>query len=116
MSWRTSRNAWPWAIGSRNPPPRHQGNLFLTDEAHRLEAEVGLQRQLDLGCAVEWLEAAEIHRRFPAYDGAGYAGGTLGPLDGSVDPTAVLQGYVRKSASLGVEYLTSEAAGLTKKR
>jgi FAD-dependent oxidoreductase domain-containing protein 1 len=105
------------AVGDFKPEPaaRHQGNLFLTDEAHRLDAEVGLQRQLDLGCAAEWLEAPEIRRRFPAYDGAGYAGGTLGPLDGSVDPTAVLQGYVRKSASLGVEYLTSAAAAFTKK-
>jgi FAD-dependent oxidoreductase domain-containing protein 1 len=96
-----------------DPAPRHQGNLFLTDEAHRQEAETGLRRQQDLGCQVEWLEADEVYRRFPAYDGAGYAGGTFGPLDGSVDPTAVLQGYVRKSASLGVEYLTAEAVALT---
>jgi glycine/D-amino acid oxidase-like deaminating enzyme len=96
------------------PAPRHQGNLFLTDEAHRHEAESGLERQRSLGCKVEWLDAAEIYRRFPAYDGAGYAGGTLGPLDGSVDPTAVLQGYVRKSASLGVEYLNAEAVAFTR--
>jgi FAD-dependent oxidoreductase domain-containing protein 1 len=96
------------------PAPRHQGNLFLTDEDHRHEAEIGLRLQRGLGCAVEWLDAAEVHRRFPAYDGAGYAGGTLGPLDGSVDPTAVLQGYVRKSASLGVEYVTAEAVALSK--
>jgi glycine/D-amino acid oxidase-like deaminating enzyme len=98
------------------PAPRHQGNLFLTDEAHRLDAELGLKRQRDLGCAVEWLERSEIYRRFPAYDGAGYAGGTLGPLDGSVDPGAVLQGYVRKSASLGVEYLAAEAASISRSR
>jgi FAD-dependent oxidoreductase domain-containing protein 1 len=97
-----------------DPAPRHQGNLFLTDEAHRQEAELGLQLQRDLGCRVEWLEATEVYRRFPAYEGAGYAGGTFGPLDGSVDPTAVLQGYVRKSAALGVEYLTAEAVGLTR--
>ena len=97
-----------------DPAPRHQGNLFLTNEAHRHEAEIGLQRQRDLGCRVEWLEATEIQRRFPAYDGAGYVGGTLGPLDGAVDPGAVLQGYARKSASLGAEYLTAEAVGLTR--
>jgi len=97
-----------------DPAPRHQGNLFLTDDAHRQEAETGLQRQRGLGCRVEWLEAAEVYRRFPAYDGAGYVGGTLGPVDGSVDPTAVLQGYVRKSASLGVDYLTAEAVEFTR--
>lgn len=97
-----------------DPAPRHQGNLFLTDEAHRLEAEIGLRLQRSLGCEVEWLDATEISRRFPAYAGPGYAGGTLGPLDGSVDPGAVLQGYRRKSASLGVEYLTGEAIGFTR--
>ena len=97
-----------------DPAPGHQGNLFLTDAAHRLEAEIGLARQRDLGCRVEWLDRAEILRRFPAYDGDGYVGGTLGPLDGSVDPGAVLQGYVRKSAALGAEYLTAEAVGLTR--
>jgi glycine/D-amino acid oxidase-like deaminating enzyme len=96
------------------PAPRHQGNLFLTDEPHRHEAEIGLQRQRSLGCQVEWLDAADIYRRFPAYDGGGYAGGTLGPLDGSVDPTAVLQGYVRKSGSLGVEYLNTEVVAFTR--
>src|SRR5687767_5478130 len=39
-----------------------------------------------------------------------------GPLDGSVDPGAVLQGYVRKSASLGVEYLAAEAASISRSR
>jgi FAD-dependent oxidoreductase domain-containing protein 1 len=97
-----------------DPAPRHQGNLFLTDEAHRHEAELGLQRQRSLGCEVEWLDSAEVYRRFPAYDGAGYAGGTLGPMDGSVDPTAVLQGYVRKSGSLGVEYLNGEVVAFTR--
>ncbi|HKY46771.1 MAG TPA: FAD-binding oxidoreductase [Acidimicrobiia bacterium] len=104
------------AVGDWKPEPaaRHQGNLFLSDEAHRHEAEIGLQRQRSLGCIVDWLDAAEIYRRFPPYDGAGYAGGTLGPLDGSVDPTAVLTGYVRKSASLGVEYLIAEAVAFTR--
>jgi len=97
-----------------DPAPRYQGNLFLSDGAHRQEAEIGLRRQLGLGCQVEWLDVAEIHRRFPAFEGNGYVGGTFGPLDGSVDPTAVLQGYVRKSASLGVEYVTAEAVALTR--
>ena len=32
-----------------DPAPRHQGNLFLTDDAHRHEAEVGLQMQRSSG-------------------------------------------------------------------
>ena len=97
-----------------DPAPRHQGNLFLTDDAHRHGAEAGLETQRALGCRVEWLGASAVHQRFPAYAGIGYVGGTLGPLDGSVDPAAVLQGYRRKSAALGVEYLAAEAVGLTR--
>ena len=96
-----------------DPAPRHQGNLFLTDEAHRHEAEAGWRLQEQLGCGVEWLEAAEVHRRFPAYRGDEYSAATLGPRDGSVDPGAVLHGYRRKSAALGVEYLTAEVIRLT---
>jgi FAD-dependent oxidoreductase domain-containing protein 1 len=97
-----------------DPAPRHQGNLFLTDDAHRHDAEIGLQRQRSLGCVVEWLDASEIYRRFPAYDSSGYSGGTLGPLDGSVDPTAVLAGYVRKSSSLGVDYHKADVVEITR--
>lgn len=92
--------------------PRQQGNLFLTDAAHLSEAEIGLHRQRALGCVVEWLNPAEIANRFPAYAGTGYVGGTFGSRDGSVDPSAVLQGYVRKSTDLGVTYLTAEVACL----
>lgn len=99
------------AVGDWRPDPaaRHQGNLFLTDLGGRDAAEAGLTRQRALGCDVEWLEAEAIHDRYPAYRGEGYEAGTLGPLDGSVDPTAVLNGYVRKSASLGAEFMTAEA-------
>ncbi|HSL27049.1 MAG TPA: FAD-dependent oxidoreductase, partial [Acidimicrobiia bacterium] len=103
------------AVGDWRPDPavRHQGNLFLTDAEHLGEAQTGFARQLSLGCEVEWLEAPAIGARFRAYQGSGYEAGTLSPRDGSVDPTAVLQGYVRKSAVLGVEFTTGEAAAIT---
>lgn len=102
------------AVGNWRPEasPRQQGNLFLTDAAHRAEAEVGLSRQQALGCAVQWLDKADIASSFPAYTGVGYVGGTLGSRDGSVDPSAVLQGYVRKSIELGASYLTAEVTSL----
>lgn len=89
---------------------RHQGNLFLTDSSQRIEAEAGLDKQQALGCEVEWLNPSEIATRFPPYTGDGYVGGTFGTQDGSMDPSAVLQGYVRKSAALGVDYLWAEAS------
>lgn len=102
------------AVGPWRPEasPRQQGNLFLTDTAQRAEAEIGLRRQKALGCDVEWLDQADIARRFPPYAGNGYVGGTFGAHDGSVDPSAVLHGYVRKSIELGVSYLTAEVASL----
>jgi glycine/D-amino acid oxidase-like deaminating enzyme len=102
------------AVGEWRPDvaARHQGNLFLTDLTNREAAQAGLKAQRDLGCSVEWLDAPEIGARFPSYAGDGYVGGTFGPMDGSVDPNGVLQGYLRKSAALGAEYLTAEVAAL----
>ncbi|MBA3361130.1 MAG: NAD(P)/FAD-dependent oxidoreductase [Acidimicrobiia bacterium] len=95
-----------------DPAPRHQGNLFLTDSDGEVAARQGLERQHALGCDVEWLDAAEIAARFPGYAGSGYVGGTLGPLDGSVDPSAVLQGYVRRAAADGAEFIEKEVTAL----
>lgn len=102
------------SIGDWRPDvaARHQGNLFLTDAIHRPAAEMGLNKQVALGCDVRWLDAVEVARRFPAYAGKGYVGGTLGMRDGSVDPSAVLQGYLRKSKTLGVEYVEGAATAL----
>lgn len=95
-----------------DPAPRHQGNLFLTTATDENDARAGLERQRALGCNVEWIDADEIARRYPAYAGAGYVGGTFSQIDGSVDPNAILHGYRRKASSLGVTYLNAEVARL----
>jgi FAD-dependent oxidoreductase domain-containing protein 1 len=94
------------------PAPRYQGNLFLADESSADQAWAGLTRQRSLGCDVEWFAADEIKERFPLYSGEGYLGGTFGARDGSVDPNAVLQGYIRKARSLEVEFLTAEVSAI----
>lgn len=94
------------------PAPREQGNLFLADRNGQEAARDGLRRQLALGCEVGWLDADEVVSRFPAFAGEGYVGGTFGPRDGSVDPTAVLQGYVRRSVADGAHYLQAEATSI----
>lgn len=94
------------------PSPRYQGNLFLTDESSVDQAQAGLTRQRSFGCEVEWLEADEIRTRFPVYAGAGYLGGTYGARDGSVDPNAVLQGYLRRARALGVQFITGKATAI----
>ena len=87
--------------------PKHQGNLFLTDEVNRAAALEGLGRQQSLGCDVEWLDADEIRSRWPQLglvDGD-VVGGTYGPRDGAIDPNALLQGFRRNAMRLGADYL-----------
>jgi len=91
---------------------RHQGNLFLTDEANREEALSGLDLQRGFGCEVEWLEMDEVAARYPALSSDLLAGGTLGRRDGSVDPSAVLRGYRAKAIELGAEYIRDEVRSL----
>lgn len=95
-----------------DPAPRRQGNLFLVDAEGEEAARAGMHRQLELGGEVEWLDADTVAARFPALAGSGYTGGTFGPQDGSVDPSAVLRGFRRKAASLGVEFIEAEVTRL----
>lgn len=96
------------------PTPRHNGNLFLTDEAGREAATAGLELQRSLGCEVEWLDADEVAARWPVYACADEAvvGGTYGPRDGAIDPTAVLEGLRRSAVALGAEYLAAEVESI----
>lgn len=102
------------AVGEYRPhvEMRRQGNLFLTHEEGVAEAMVGLDRQVALGCDVHWLEMAEIARRFPPLATDRFVGGTFGPDDGSVDPSAIVTGYRRKAESRGAVFETAEVVGL----
>ena len=91
---------------------RHQGNLFLADSAHQADAMVGMELQQTLGCEVGWLEASEVSARWPIFDGPSYVGGTFGPLDGSIDPNAVLRGYRQQALAMGVEFIEGEVGEL----
>ena len=92
--------------------PRHEGNLFLTDAAGVEAAEAGMAIQQALGCAVQWLEAADIARRWPAYRAEGIAGGVYGPNDGTIDSYALLHGFRRSALRMGVAYLAAEVTGI----
>jgi len=87
---------------------RQQGNLFLVDEEGRPEAEDGLTLQQSLGCQVAWLDPEEVARRYPLYNLAGSVGGTYGPLDGTLNPTALLMAYKNKAISLGALFIHAE--------
>lgn len=89
---------------------RRQGNLFLTDEANKSNAQAGLKLQQSMDCDVTWMEPADIKARFPLYDETKFAGGAFGRLDGTMDPNAVLQAFRRKSVSMGAKYIHAEVA------
>lgn len=91
---------------------RHQGNLFLADEAARESALGGVDLQQSLGCDVEWIDAEAIGDRWSHYRSEGLAGGTFAQTDGSVDPNAVLRGYRNKAIELGAEYVEDDALEL----
>lgn len=91
---------------------RRIGNLFLVDAAGRSAARDALRLQRSLGCEVEWWPPETIRRRFPLYRPEGLAGGTFGPRDGYIDAYGVLMGYRAKARSLGVDFLTGEAAAV----
>ena len=89
-----------------------EGNLFMVTEEGRPAALAGLDVQQRLGCDVEWLDASEVAARFPAYASVGLAGGTFGPGDGAVDPSAVLRGYRAKAMALGAAFVADEVVAL----
>ncbi len=94
--------------------PKHQGNLFLTDEENRPAAIEGLELQQSLGCDVTWLDADEIADRWPqlGLDTSSVVGGTYGPRDGAIDPTALLQGFRRRATAMGATYVTDEVTAI----
>ncbi|HEX6219993.1 MAG TPA: FAD-binding oxidoreductase [Acidimicrobiia bacterium] len=103
-----------FAVGEFFPDPqmRKQGNLFLVDESGRDDALAGLATQRGMGCDSMWLDMDEISSKFPALIGDHLVGGTFGPSDGSVDPSAVVEGYRRKAISTGAETKHAEVTSL----
>ena len=84
---------------------KRQGNLFLVDSESREAALGALDRQLRLGCDVEWWTPEQISDRFPLLQAGRFVGGTFGARDGHLDGYALLMGYRRKAVSLGVACL-----------
>jgi glycine/D-amino acid oxidase-like deaminating enzyme len=93
---------------------RQQGNLFIIDEASREESQQGLALQQSLGAPVEWLTPDEVKQVYPLYNLAGCVGGTLGRLDGTMSPLAVLLGYKKKVVALGAHFIQAEVTDLLK--
>lgn len=102
------------ATGEYTPDPqmRRQGNLFTVDETGRADALAGLATQRRLGCESEWLDIDEIARRYPALASEDLIGGTYGPSDGTADPTAVVEGYRRRSLASGAKTIEASVSSI----
>ena len=78
------------------------GYLFLLDAADDVAV---FRRNVELqhahGVMTRWLSPTEIHGLAPAFDLAGIVAGTFYERDGLVDPSGVLQGYVRGASRAG---------------
>lgn len=91
---------------------KKQGNLFFVDEENLDAARQGLELQRSLGCNVEWLNMETIRQRYPVLDSDRFVGGTFGPDDGAVDPTAVTTGYRRAAEARGARFVQAEVEAL----
>jgi glycine/D-amino acid oxidase-like deaminating enzyme len=92
---------------------RREGNLFLVEEAKRIQAEEALALQQRLGAEVEWWSPAEIQERFPLFDTTALVGGTMGSADGHLDGYALLMGYRAKAISLGASFIEGEVSEIS---
>lgn len=102
------------AVGSYRPEVtmKKQGNLFLVEPEGEAEAKAALEHQQSMGCKVEWLDMEEIVPRFPPLASDRFIGGTFGPEDGAVDPSAVTTGYRRRAEADGASFEEAEVAEL----
>ncbi|MFN8388487.1 MAG: FAD-binding oxidoreductase [Anaerolineales bacterium] len=97
-----------------DPAFRQQGNLFVLDEASVEESRDGWELQTSLGGLVYWLTPEDVQREYPLYNLKDCAAGTLGVQDGTMSPMAVLDGYRKKSVSMGARYIQAEAIEILK--
>lgn len=102
------------AVEGEKPDPafRQQGNLFIIDEASYEGALEGLALQQRLGCAVEWLTPEQVQQVYPLYNLKDCAGGTLGRLDGTMSPFAVVMGYKKKALAMGAHWIHGRVVDL----
>jgi hypothetical protein len=90
------------------------GYLFIVPPRAMGLLESNYERQRAHGCDVEMLAPQQLKERFPSMAVDDFGGGVHSPGDGWCDPNGLLQGFRRKAASLGAEYITDRVVGLTR--
>jgi glycine/D-amino acid oxidase-like deaminating enzyme len=90
------------------------GYLFIVPRRAMGLLESNYERQRAHGCDVQLLAPPQLKERFPSMAVDDLGGGVHSPGDGWCDPNGLLQGFRRKAASLGAEYIADRVVGLTR--
>jgi FAD-dependent oxidoreductase domain-containing protein 1 len=93
---------------------RRDGYLFIVPPEDRAVLRRNFDTQQRLGCAVTWLEPAELKDAFPSMTVDDLGAAVHSPDDGWLDPYSVLTGFRDKAKSMGATFLADEVTGLTR--
>lgn len=88
------------------------GYLFLVPPRAVAMLEDNARVQEAHGVEIVRMDAAALKRRYPSMTVDDVGAAVLSPRDGWCDPNGVLQGFLRKARSLGVEFVTDRVAAL----
>jgi len=91
-----------------------RGYLFLGNEKNWPLLVKHQRIQKSLGVETQLLDVKETLGIIPDLNTEGLVGSSYSPGDGYMDPYSVLQGYVKKSRHLGVQYVYKEVATILK--
>ncbi|HZB55426.1 MAG TPA: FAD-dependent oxidoreductase, partial [Reyranella sp.] len=91
---------------------KKNGYLFIVPPAGVANLLRNFERQRRHGVNVEWLEPADLKKRFPSMRVDDLGAAVQSPDDGWLDPYSVLAALRRKTRALGVELIQDEVVAL----
>jgi FAD-dependent oxidoreductase domain-containing protein 1 len=91
---------------------KKNGYLFIVPPAGAAGLERNFERQRQHGVNVEWLEPADLKKRFPSMRVDDLGAAVQSPDDGWLDPYSVLAALRRKTRALGVELIQDDVVAL----
>jgi glycine/D-amino acid oxidase-like deaminating enzyme len=89
------------------------GQMILADAKNFLLLKKQAQLQQELGARVDILSPADTQKIIPEINIEGIAGGTISRRGGKLDAYGLLQGYIKKGRSLGVNYVYDEVTRIS---
>ena len=90
------------------------GQMILSDAQNYPLLLKQAQLQQQLGARVDVLSTDDIQKIIPEINIEGITGGTISRRGGKLDAYGLLQGYIKKGRSLGVNYIYEEVTKISK--